>query len=393
MAGRSVLLLGLLVPSAAAAETVTLEELFAAVDNDQSLQAVARLRAEAEDASAPLHTRAVGPGIGVDSRVIPGAESELEVTLSQSFPLGRARRARRDAQRAGANAMRADGAQQVVEHRFHVAHQFYTAMHHQERLQVLATRHRELAAAHAALQARLEAKDASDFEVERMGRELRQVALKQRREQVALDGALLQLGALVPDANGLTGVEGSLAPQTCPVEAPRSPRLVALEHQIDAAEHGRAAAGRGNAPELDTHVGWASVIGPDELAQGVVVGIGLRIPFWGYGDFAQDRAAAETQALSASKSMLEREIAGRTRRAAERCSRMTEIAAEAAASTAATEQLVARAAAGYAAAELSLLEFVDAQRALLEDRLDHLELVAEARAAELEWRYETGGWP
>lgn len=391
IASRSIVALSLLVPSFATAETATLQSLLSAMHGDEALQASAFGLADAEAAIAPMETRVPGPGVGVDGRVIVEGESEVEVALSQSFPLGNSRRLSRESRVAESKALREDATQRVAERQHDVATRFYAALHRQERATVLAARRDQLSAAHAALKRREQAGDASAFDVERMGRELRQVTLQLARELLEFDDALRAIEALV-QTKGLTALDGTLAPSSCTNADRTSPRIEALSHRVAAAELRVSAAGRGNAPELETHAGWAVVTGAGEVAQGFVAGIGLRIPFWGYGDFAENAARTETRALAAEKALVERELTARASSASSRCTRFLELASQAENAVAATTQLVERAQAGYDAAELSLLELVDAQRALLDDRLEQLTLVASAREAELELRMMMGGW-
>lgn len=388
---RLCLIVALLVPSTALAQTPTIEQVLEQVDADPVLRAAVESPVDHATAEASATTRYPGPSVGARVRWVFDVEQEVEVEAGQAIPLDGVRSLKRDARLASADALERDGAARVLGRKAEVAARFYRVVRHRERVEVLTLRRDAVERARASLDRREEAGDVSAFELERMEREVRRAEIAISREMTSMDVALGELAAVV-GTKPYDGVEGELRPAACGGARQQLPQFEAIVHRIEATEFDREAAARRWIPMLQTSVGWVGLAEGSEFNIGVFGGLGLAFPFWAYGDFAEDAQSARIVELNTEQKLLRRETDALAATYAAQCEELLGLAEDSARSVEASQKLLERAEAGYAAAELSLLELVDAQSALLEDRLQHLQLLGEARAAQNAWINVTGGW-
>lgn len=385
------LLAALLGPLTAVAETPTLEQVLARVQDDVPLALAAQRPHDAERARAEAAAPMPGPQLGAHARVVAAGETELELSVGQSFPLGRARTARREAGLRRADAIRLRSVARLDERRADVADTFYSAVLLRERLKAFEAQQAVVQRAHDALARRREAGDVAVYDVERMQREVRRLEVASERERIAHDSAVASVAAAV-GADSFDGVGGPLRPSRCGGEAPGAAVVEAWQRDREANELEAEAARSSWLPTIGTETGWVGVMGGGALEHGVLARVTLAFPFWFYGDHVEQAFTAQAAASGAEEQLTARDTRAAAARSQALCERLSALAERAADGVAASEQLVARAEAGYAAAELSLLELVDAQAALLEDRLRHLDLLAGARQAQNDWARFSGGW-
>ena len=375
----------------ASAQTATLPELLSRLDADPQLRTMADSAVSEQHKRALLASRLDGPAFDVGSRFVPAGEHEFEVVVAQEFVLGPKRSHERASAEAMASALTEDGRDAMVALKGALASQFHRALHARRRVETLENSHKQVARAHESLVLRNKAGDASAFDVDRMARELRHLQRRIEHEQIRYREAVSWVATIVADAN-LHEVEGRIQPQNCGGTPPESPELVGLTHRVSAASSAVDAARASGLPSFSLALGGAGIVADGDLLPGVVTGVGLRWPFWSGRNHAIEAAQAAHAGAIAKHDRRTRAIHQQADALARRCDDWLSLARKAADDVEQTRALVVRAEAGYAAAELSLLELVDAHGALMEDELTHLELQANARQAQDDWLTATGGW-
>lgn len=376
-----------------AAVAETLDDLLRPLEQSP-ISAAAHARAAGNRAAAHADASLPNPAIAADTTMLPGVENEVELTLTQSFPLARrgvAYRALADATEAAALA---DGDVSLAARRSEVADAFYDALYRQARLEVLREHEVAVDRATTALQRRVDAGDAAPFEHGRMAAELRRVQRSRAVEQTHLSRGLQRLGELAFTA-APASVEGTLQPPSCAPQSPTAPPHARALDAHRAVAVARARATRADrAPQLQLGAGWITVGDAPRFGEhhGVVAGVQLELPFWSRARAASDALEADATALEIEHTTALRRAEFEVAAATRACESFAQLATEATQSVADAQQLLNSVEAGYQAGELSLLELLDTQGALTEERLAALELQHAARRASNDVGRWTGGW-
>lgn len=379
-------------PSAAVADELTIDAALAQVDDLASLQERVDAEEKALDSSSEAASSWAGPSIGVDWRDVTEMERELELTVGQAIPIDGAPAARARALREESKAAGLRGQARVQHYKAAVADTFYEALYRQKRLIVLQDRIDAVTRTRQVLRQREAAGDASQFEVERVDREVRRLQASMEREQADATAAAGELAALL--ANDSTAdIVGTLAVEQCGGKEGRPPEVSALENEAEAERVRADQAGRSWWPTLEVQAGGVLSAPPGEAFNpGYKVGFGLAFPIWGGAAEIAEAAEARAAAIDARRALLSDQLQRRASVLSTRCSALMKTATELQAGIPRTEQLLKRAEAGYGAGELTLLELLDAQQAVLEERLDLLDLRFSARRAQNDWTTSVGGW-
>jgi outer membrane protein TolC len=386
------LISALLVPSAAlAAEPLTFEQALQAVDELEALQQQANAAATALDAQAEATDRLPGPSVGVEWADIRTHEREVGIGFAQPIPLNGAPGLTADALRHDADAAGMRGEVVVQHYKAEVARAFFEALYRENRLIVLDDRITAVERSREVLRRREAAGDASQFEVERVEREVRRLEVARATEEADLAAAREHLGALIrrdaPDPDGKLGVS------TCGGEAAKSPQIAALEADGQAAESRAELADGAWIPTLEVEVGGMLMAEPGESFQpGYRVGFGFAFPFWGSADPLREAAEARASSISAERRIEEDLMQRQAKALTRRCTALVANAEKIESAIPKTRKLLERAEAGYGAGELSLLALLDAQQAVLDERLDLLDAKWSARRAQNQWLTRVGGW-
>ncbi len=379
-------------PSTALAQEISLAEALSNVDELEDIRAVAAAQARALASEATAVDRLPGPSAGAEFGQVTNIETEIAVAVGQEIPLNGARGFEAEALRHEATAAKARGELVVQGYKAEVAEAFFEARYRQERLLVLADRITAVERSKAVLARREAAGDASRFEVERVAREVRRLQSVRATEEASLAAATGRLAALLQLESAVP--TGPLAPDSCGGTAPESPQVAAMEADVQAAKTRGDGADSAWMPTLELEAAGVLLAesgGPFE--PGYSVGLGLSFPFWsGSGplrDAAEARAIAREAALRIEADQMKRQADT----LAKQCSALLANSETIATAIPETQKLLQRAEAGYGAGELSLLELLDAQQAVLDERLDLLDAQWGARRAQNQWLTRVGGWP
>lgn len=386
-----VVLAVVLFPGLALGQPMTIERALSQVDQIGELQESNQALVQGLEARAEAAARWPGPGISAEWIAVPDRESELEVTVGQSLPVDSAPSLASEALAEEARAAGFSAEARIQEYKGEVAGVFYGAIFQRERLAVLEERAAAVERTGGFLQRRQAAGDASLFEVERVDREVRRLELRIDREKASIQQTYDTLSALLQSE--VDGVDGQLGVETCGGKAAVPPRIAAQQAEVEAAMTRVRAAEKTWIPEVGIEAGWILAFNElDESANGYILGLSLGLPLWASSDLAVEAAEAEVVAGRADAALIQRRIDRLARSSAELCRALQNNAQSIREAIPKTRKLLERAESGYQAGELSLLELLDAQEAVLEDRLDLIETQFKARRAQIEWKSTTGGW-
>lgn len=172
----------------------------------------------------------------------------------------------------------------------------------------------------------------------------------------------------------------------------RKPELLALAAERRAAEAALALGERLRWPDPELAVGFKQTNEPTVRGLGYTAGLLLPLPMFTHGQGERALAEAELARIEAeaeaARSRLEAEIPAARAVFADRLAFLRRFEAEVLAST---PQLVATAELAYREGAQGIVALIDAQQAVIEARLMHLELLTEARLARLELERLAGG--
>jgi outer membrane protein TolC len=379
-------------PTVAAAQSsaLSLDDALGAVDELADL----KQRAEAPAIELEARGRSAGmwPGVGVSAGFsdVPGVEQQIQLNVSQTVPISGAPALRERALFRDAEAARQRGEAAIQAYKGRVAEVFFEGVYRNLRLELIDEQIEATRRSEQLLERRERAGDASEFEVERVAREVRRLEASRAREladrNAARDrlAALLQRDSAVPEGVLDTRCGGTIGTPA---------QLAALEADAGAAEVRAEVADRGWIPALQVQAGGMFMAdGGGPLEPGFRVGLGVVFPFWGTASALREAADARASTIAANR-RLEQELMRREAAAiAARCAALLESADTIEAGIPKTQKLLERAEAGYAAGELTLLELLDAQQAVLAEKLDLLDARWSARRAQNRWLTRTGGW-
>jgi len=378
-------------PCFAWGQSLTIDGALDRVDQLEELSRSNEARVRGLEAQAEQAGRWQGPGLRAEWFSVAERESELELIAGQQLPIDSAPSLARKALESQTKAAEFDASARLQMYKGEVAGVFFELLFVKQRLEVL----EELVAAvertRGFLKRRQAAGDASLFEVERVEREVRRLNLRIEREKANIEKVRAELSAWLQTP--VQSVAGKLEVERCGGEVDTPPRIAAQNAQVEAARARVESAERTWIPELEVEAGWILNFDPqNDPANGYRLGLAFGLPLWVSRNLAVKAAEADVVAGQADVALETRRIELLAKGSQEQCKALQENAQGVAASIPKTQKLLERAESGYEAGELSLLELLDAQQAVLEDRLDLIETHYGAQRAQIEWTSIQGGW-
>ena len=370
------------------AQALTLDEVLSAVANDATINPARTASIQAENYSAQAQGRWDGPTLSAGLERVAD-ESEWSVTLAQAIELSGKSWRQQKAAVARAKAHEANVNVDSLDQKLEAVEAFYEAVHHNERIALISARAVKLTSAASTIQSRVDAGVASTFELEWIQRELRNTELDLGEARAALELALGALSAIVPvDTAG--GVDGNLN-AVCSIPEGKNAEALVYEQRIAAEETDAEVTQNAWIPGLEVETGWKAV-SSTEIEQGFIVGLGLSLPLWNAPNSAVDAAEARIVATRAELTVLERTRNHRLNSTKDLCEKWVKIGLEREKAVGLTQQLSDRASAGYAAGELTLIEWLNAEEGVLNDQMAELESKYQAKRLENLMHRLSGGW-
>ncbi|MEZ4464754.1 MAG: TolC family protein, partial [bacterium] len=279
-----------------------------------------------------------------------------------------------EAARAGREGAEAEAAEARRQALGAVAGAFVLARHHEERARIAAEAARLAAEVHATTRARQAAGDAAGLDVHLAAVAEAQAQAELAVQQVERDEALEELRRLLAAAPGdVPAIGGPALPRGC-ADGPMvdRPGLRALDAAVAEAEaEGRLGEARGW-PDLGVHLRYAREEGVDR----VLGGLSLALPVFEGREAEVARARARAEGLRRARVAAEvQSDAGLQahRASCERLARAVEAFEER--GLPALEASVDLARRAHQAGALPLVELLAVQRALLEARISHADLI------------------
>lgn len=371
-----------------AAQELTLSDVMNALSSD-SVRVEARTKAiQADRLDADAQGRWDAPTVQSELAHVAD-ESEWSATVAQSFELSGNRGRLRHSAKARALSNEATSKAVLIEVQAQAATTFFEAVHIKGKIALIEERSAKMKEAEASIRRRVEAGDASVFELEWIQRELRNTALSLASTNAEMMQTMGELAAIAPIAQD-SGVDGDLTTQCSAQEQP-SPQAIAFQRQIDAEKIEIDLARSAWIPSVEVEAGWKAKSAAT-TEHGFVVGLGLTLPLWSAPSLAIDAAEARIAATQAELSLFERARTQELNATKRACESWLKIADKNAAAVVMTQKLSDRAAAGYAAGELSLLEWLSAEEGVLDDQMATLESKSQAKRLEIHIRQLSGGW-
>ena len=310
-----------------------------------------------------------------------GRSEETDFWIRQRLDLAGVRTRERDAAKTLVVAARARADMAQRDRARQVRRLFYDALaaaavldsvtgwqHRLERLVVAAAR-------------RVEAGDASQYELLRLQKELAVVQAEHLERYAAAESAREHLFSIIGGAPaGLAGtlLPPAIDPATDPGRLAEHPLLRALDAERESALLSSDAASRRAWPTLTLGAGWREVEEAGRSADGGAVMVGVEIPVFDRGTGERDAAASRARRTAAERNIAEARLAASTRAALGelRARRAGALLLGDAGPEGASLEAIAEAA--YDAGEIGVAELIDAHR--IELTVAH-ERIARARLA------------
>lgn len=324
-----------------------------------------------------------------------GRSEETDVWIRQRLDLAGVRARERDAAQALVVAARARTEMVDRERARDIRRRFYDALaadallglavDWRDRLDVLVT---------AAAQ-RVDAGDASRYELLRLQKELSLVKAELLERQAAAESARERLFALI--GGEPAGLSGSLLPPAtdhglAPGLLADHPLLRALDAESDSAQLSADAAARRAWPALTLGTGWRSVDEAGHSADGGIFIVGVEIPVFDRGTGQRDAAASRARRSTAERRLAERRLAADARAAAGELEARWSGALLLSEHESEETPFLSIAEAAYAAGEIGVAELIDAHRSELTVARERIERSRLARESYIELQY-LGGRP
>jgi cobalt-zinc-cadmium efflux system outer membrane protein len=272
---------------------------------------------------------------------------------------------------------------------------FYRALAAERRVALFEEAQASLDEAVRVMAERRDAGDASGYETSRLALEAE--LARSRLAEARLDALRARVGLGAPlgveEVPALAGDLEATAP--APLEAwlarvERRPELEALARAADAARRARDAADLAWLPRLDLAGGYNRVDGPVP-GHGYALEVSVEVPLFDHGQGERARAAAAAEAVDAIRDVVVIRARAEVRAAhAALVGALAERARFGAATDAAREELARAVASGYRDGERTLVERIDAQRAVVENGERRLALDLAARLADVRLRGAVG---
>ncbi|MEZ4458366.1 MAG: TolC family protein [bacterium] len=322
-----------------------------------------------------------------------GDDLEWTLGVRQTFPLTGTPSAQKLAGDADAKSLEASAQVQQRDLMFTALQLYLDALLEARRGELLAMRLNLMSDATQLVQSRVTAGDASAFELEWIERERRKLDLDVKASQVALRTRLAHLSGLAP-LDFSQGVHDEFR-ATCSsdLDAPLEDEV--FRREAAAAQAHQAVVESEWLPAISVEAGWraaqtSTYESGDQLLQGFVIGLEVALPLWSGNDLRRDAAEARGAAVQTRQAIFQRQREARLTGLKHACEAAVVAKQERLAAAALSETLRARARTGYEAGELTLVEWLSADAAALEDQMSALEAEHHASSVSLELSRWTG---
>lgn len=338
------------------------------------------------------------PTLAYEREAVPGLDTHDDfVRLALPVDVAGRRGLAASAARAGAEAERAAVERDAFLLRVEARAAYLEAAYARQLLARLDEARAQLVAVAGALRSRAAQGDASSYDAERAALELEALDDERAGARTRLEIARLRLGGLVGEPATPYDAGDALA---LPARPPEGPLLPARPDVLAALARGRqaereeAAARRRWVPRLELVAGLRSSADRDGRGLGYVVGIGGELPVFDRGGPGAAKSRAETRRWRSEARALAVEAAAESEQARRELALHIEQAEAYAAGPARRAlDLQRRAAVAYREGDRPILELLDVHRAARQASVRELELVYEARRAELSLRRALGREP
>ncbi|MCB9596604.1 MAG: TolC family protein [Sandaracinaceae bacterium] len=272
---------------------------------------------------------------------------------------------------------------------------FYGALAAERRAELLVGAQATLDEAGRVMERRRAAGEASGYAEARLALEAELARSQLAESRVAASAQRAALAALlgVDETPGLVGDLDATAP--APIEALLARAeargdVAALDRADAAASRAADAAGWAWVPRLDVEGGYNRVDGPVP-GHGYAVGVAIEVPLFDHGQGPRARASAARAAIAAVREATLARARAQIRAAHAQLEGLRAERARFAEATGAAAELLATAAtSGYREGERSLVELLDARRAVVENAQRRLALDLAVRLADVRLRGATG---
>jgi outer membrane protein, heavy metal efflux system len=328
----------------------------------------------------------------------PDNVTERSYMLSQEFDMSGRRAIRTEAARQRLDVVNQENSQWQMERTAEIRQHFYAVLYQQQLHDIFSKWRAGIDAMKIVMHKRMEAGDISGYDLGRLKREQSFVLARQRQahaEHERLTQELLAIIGLVDGDLPLSGVTGSLLPQTPPMSLEKllgqiaeQPDLLAMNLQRKAYATDERLAQRWWLPDVTIGVGVKDVDNADGDA--VLFTASLPIPIFDRSSAAQQRAKASGRQLQNKYHLAFSEREGMIRGLWHQASELAK-AARPLADEDGCRSLVNTAEVAYKAGEIGVLEIIDAYRIAFENRSQILSLMREARMVRIELDLISGG--
>jgi outer membrane protein TolC len=399
--------IGAVVTCVAAAPALTRadEGAIAALDEATFLQRVRRsprvrvhdARRRAADAAVGAATVLPNPTISYEREAVPGPGAADDfLRLGWAIDLSGRRGLARSAAQAGADAERASTARDALALEIEARLAYLEAAHARGLATQLEGARARLASIAEALRSRAKQGDASDYDAERAALELETLDDERADARRRLEGARLRLGALVGEPRAAYDASDAITLPAQPRAGSELRRadVDAARARARQAEREAEAAGRTWVPRLELVAGVMRSTSASGDGVGYILGVGGSLPLLDRGGAQEARGRAEARRWRGEADALAIEAEGEALQARrELIARIEQAAAYAAGPARRAAELERRAMVAYREGDRPILELLDVHRAARHAAARELELVYEARRAELALARALGGQP
>lgn len=327
------------------------------------------------------------PTLHYEREAVPGIDASDDF-LRLGWPLDLSGRPglARSAARAGADAERLDTerAAFVLENDARLA--YLEVVYARELVARLDEARAPLADLLATLTSRAKQGDTASYDADRATLELDALDDERAGARRTLEVARLRLGALAGEPGTPIDASDALAlpPRPASLTAPARADVGAALARAEQADREATAARRKRIPRLELVVGMLASSGMGGSGLGYVAGIGGELPVLDAGGAAGDRARAEAKRWRSEAQAIASDARGEAEAARrDLVLRVDQAEAYATGPAKRAGDLVRRAAVAYREGDRPILELLDVQRSARHTAVRALELVYEARRAEL----------
>lgn len=379
-------LAAILFSTPAAAESLSLEQALDAVDRDALVVAADEQAVDAMAAQAGPAERWAGPSVTASTEQVAD-NAEWGVVLSQPISVVGRQAADAEAIRAHATALKATQAVSRADRKHAVAILFSESLLRQAQQAVLQSRAAQLKEAETAIRRRVEAGDASQFDLDWVERERRNADHRATIEAIEAERLRGELAAWL----GMETVEPQPTPDPeCDTVLQPTAEHEAARQEDLALQRDAVRAQKDAFPDLEVEAGW-KMVSAETTEHGFTAAVGLNFPFWSAAK-AVDAVEAKRVAIQTELKVVERRQTAQLKTLHTACMAWKELTTTTQAGVARTRTLSDRARNGFVAGEVSLLEWLNAEHAVVEDELAAAQARHELEKITFSLKRLSGAW-